>query len=75
MNELEELSEAEVGTLTAWQVLRHAGTTIPDSLQLEVWEIEERHPWLKQKRGMTLEYKTFIGPLGLTQPKFRGNER
>lgn len=64
----EELSKAEAGTLTAYQLLRHAGTTVPDALQLAVWEIEERHVWLKEKRGMTLEYKTYIGPTGLTQP-------
>jgi hypothetical protein len=49
-------------------LLRHAGTSVPDALQLAVWEIEERHPWLKEKRGITLEYKTYIGPTGLTQP-------
>jgi hypothetical protein len=68
MSGIDQLSEAEAGILTAWQLLRHAGTTIPDTLQLQVWEIEERHPWLKEKRGITLEYKTYIGPFGLTHP-------
>ena len=69
--EQDELSPSETGTLTAYQLLRHAGTTVPDVLQLQVWEIEERHPWLKAKRGITLEYKTYIGPTGLTQPSGR----
>ena len=64
----EDLSKAEAGTLTAYQLLRHAGAPVPDALQLQVWEIEERHPWLKEKRGITLEYKTYIGPTGLTHP-------
>ena len=66
--EQDELSPSEAGTLTAYQLLRHAQTKVPDTLQLQVWEIEERHPWLKEKRGITLEYKTFIGPTGLTHP-------
>jgi hypothetical protein len=66
--QIEDLSLAEAGTMTAYQLLRHAGTTVPDALQLQVWEIEERHPWLKEKRGITLEHKTYIGPTGLTQP-------
>ena len=70
---LEELSKAEKGTLTAYRLLRQAGTSVPDSLQLEVWEIEERHPWLKEPMGMTLEYKTFVGPLGFYHPD--GEER
>ena len=68
MDKHDELSKAEAGTMTAYQLLVHAGTDVPDSLQLAVWAIEELHPWLKEKRGITLEYKTYIGPQGLTHP-------